>query len=62
MMKLIDIQTLEFISTKTLRIVKFLPSEELENLFLVHIHIAFTFGEPTISITFTIDKYKDVLS
>jgi len=62
MMKLIDIQTLEFISTKTLRIVKFLPSEELENLFLVHIHIAFTFGEPNISITFTIDKYKDVLS
>ena len=62
MMKLIDIQTLEFISTKTLRIVKLLPSEELENLFLVHIHVAFTFGEPNISITFTIDKYKDVLS
>ena len=62
MMKLIDIQTLKFISTKTLRIVKLLPSEELENLFLVHIHVAFTFGEPNISITFTIDKYKDVLS
>jgi len=62
MMKLIDIQTLKFISTKTLRIVKLLPSEELENLFLVHIHVAFTFGEPNISITFTIDKYKDVMS
>ena len=62
MMKLIDIQTLEFISTKTLRIVKVVPSEELENLFLVHIHVSFTFGEPNISITFTIDKYKDVLS
>ena len=62
MMKLIDIQTLKFISTKTLRIVKLLPSEELENLFLVHIHVSFTFGEPNISITFTIDKYKDVMS
>ena len=62
MMKLIDIQTLKFISTKTLRIVKLLPSEELENLFLVHIHVSYTFREPTISITFTIDKYKDVMS
>ena len=62
-MKLLDKDSLQFMSTKTLRIVKINKDIELpENLFLVYIRILYTFNETKMVVTFTIDKYKDVIS
>ena len=60
-MKLIDIDTLQFISSKILRIIKINIDGEIENLFLVTINISYTFNEPNIEIDFVIDKYKDLI-
>ena len=60
-MKLIDIETLQFISSKILRIIKINIDGEIENLFLVTINISYTFNEPNIEINFVIDKYKDLM-
>ena len=61
-MKLIDIDMLQFISSKILRIVKINNNGELENLFLVKINVSYTFNDPNIEIHFVIDKYKDIFS